>query len=431
MNNVRKNVQMNNRLLTMTLFLMVFYALWGFVFKFTIYGSQSITYSFLLLLFLISLFCVGKFGSGKLTKSGLAWLPFFVYTLAYLTFSLLFQASNFTLFIEWFACFFIVLTATNTPLLDYFPVKFIMWSGFFAIFGIAVQALLPSFYYSNIAGIFINEDTILGWVEHDFGLSGFTSQIAITARILIYGEIILLFMKDIILPKWMQNKFSFYLLVFLFVFCVLLTGKRLHFLVAVSLPFIIHFLSEKDSAKKNMILLITIILFIFIGELLIMNIEYFMQSSMFHRLAESYAMAQAGEDITSGRTEMYEAAWKAFHDSPIFGIGMENFSSYTGIDHYVHNTYLQTLCERGIVGIILFVLALYKSISNTIKLIKKVKIDKYLRFLKISLGIQIFYILYCFTGNEHYGAGLVMYFLAIAILVNIESLHVKYNNCIK
>lgn len=426
---IRKKMQTKNGLLTITLFLIVFYSLWGFIFRFTIYGSQSFLYGYLILIFLFSLINAGKAGLAKLTKSGVAWLPYFTYTLAYLTHTLLFQASNFTLFVEWSVCLFLILIAPRAPLLNHFPVKFILWSSFFAMIGIAVQALLPDFYNSRIAGLFVNEETILRWVDREFGFNGFTSQIAITARILLYGEIVLLFLRDTLLPKWLQSNTFFYLLITLFAFCVLLTGKRLHFLVAISLPFIVNILLETGIVKKSFKLMVIVLLIIALSNIFISNIDYFLQSSTLHRFAETYIMAQVGEDFTSGRTELYEAALKAFQDYPIFGIGLENYCSYTGMELYVHNTYLQVLCEQGLVGITLFIYAIFTSLYNTLKIIKREKIINNLRYLKISLGIQIFYIIYCFTGNELYGAGLIMYFLSIAILVRVESLNVRNQYC--
>lgn len=417
-----------NRLLTIVLFLIVFYALWGFIWRTTIYGSKSLQYVHLISMFVLSLLYIGKHNLGKFTNTCVAWAPYLAYSISYLTYTLLFQSSNFILFIEWYVCLYILLIATRSPLQNYIPVKFILWSGCFAIIGIIVQALLPGLYYSRIAGIFVTEESILRWGEGEYGLSGFTSQIAITARILIYGEIILLYMKDILLPKNLQKKAPFYFLVALFVFFVLLTGKRMLFGVAASLPFIVSMSLERMSRIKIIKLSTILLLIVFVGELFLSNIDYLIQTSMFRRLALTYVMAQGGEDITAGRIEFYKEAWDAFLDHPIFGIGLGEYSSYTGVEHYVHNTYLQVLCEQGIVGISFFVMAIFFSIKNTINLARRIKDKRSQWSLRVSLGIQIFYILYCITGNELSGAGLIMYFLSIAILVSVERVNIRKRN---
>lgn len=419
--------QSKNRLLTAILALIVFYALWGFVYRTTIYGSKSMQYVHLVLVFILSLYYVGSKGIGRFTNTSIAWSPYLAYSLLYLTFTLLFQSSNFILFVEFSICLLMILIATRTPLHNYVSVKFIFWSGVFAIIGIGVQVFMPGFYNSSIAGIFVSEESVLRWAENEYGLSGFTSQIAITARILIYGEIVLLYMKADLLPKRLQSNFCLYSIVVLFVFCVLLTGKRLPFLVAASLPFIVPFLAERNFAKRHVKLLFVILLVIIVGEIFVSNIDYFLQTSMFRRFAETYEGLQGGEDISSGRTELYVEAWKAFQDYPIFGIGLGQFGSYAGVEHYVHNTYLQVLCEQGVFGITFFVFGIFLSIKNTVRLLKTEKMINNLLLLKVSLGIQIFYILYCITGNELSGAGLIMYFLAIAILVSVERLSVRYS----
>ncbi len=425
MTNLTERNLSKNRLLTILLTLIVFYALWGFIYRTTIYVSKSFQYVHLILTLILSFFYVGRHGLTNLTKTGMGWTPYLVYSLAYLTYTLFFLSSNFILFIEYCVCMIMLIIAARTPLLYQVPVKFILWSGLFAILGIAVQVFLPDFYYSRISGIFISEDSILKWSERDYGLSGFTSQITITARIIIYGEIVILFLKDILLPKKLQKRITYYLLLASFIIGVLLTGKRLHFMVAASLPFIVPILLERMSEKKIFILLTILLLLIIAGELFISNIDNLMKISMFRRFALTYTMLQDGEDITSGRIEFYKKAWEAFLDYPIIGIGLGEYSTYAMVDHYVHNTYLQVLCEQGIVGFFFFVIAIFLSIRRTIDLIRKEGDKISLSYLKVSLGIQIFYILYCVTGNELSGAGLIMYFLSIAILVSVERLNVR------
>ena len=187
--------QRKNRLLTAILALIVFYGLWGFIYRTTIYGSKSLQYVHLVLIFVLSLCYIGRHNFGRFTSTVISWTPYLAYSLLYLTYTLLFQSSNFILFVEFSICLFMILIAARTPLHNYVPVKFILWSCVFAMIGIGVQAFLPGFYNSRIAGIFVSEESIIGWSEQDYGLCGFTSQIAITARILVYGEIVLLYMR--------------------------------------------------------------------------------------------------------------------------------------------------------------------------------------------------------------------------------------------
>ncbi len=67
----------------------------------------------------------------------------------------------------------------------------------------------------------------------------------------------------------------------------------------------------------------------------------------------------AGQDITSGRLELYTIAWKAFLENPLLGIGWDQFHTLIPAQFLalhgqevedVHCIYLQFLTETGIVG---------------------------------------------------------------------------------
>ena len=68
----------------------------------------------------------------------------------------------------------------------------------------------------------------------------------------------------------------------------------------------------------------------------------------------------SGQDITSGRSDLYVLAWNAFLDNPIFGIGWNQFQTQIpaeflaihgqGAVKNAHCVYLQFLTETGIVG---------------------------------------------------------------------------------
>lgn len=67
-----------------------------------------------------------------------------------------------------------------------------------------------------------------------------------------------------------------------------------------------------------------------------------------------------GQDITSGRSDLYALAWNAFLRNPIFGIGWDQFQTQIPLEFQaihgqgsvknVHCVYLQFLTETGIVG---------------------------------------------------------------------------------
>lgn len=142
-----------------------------------------------------------------------------------------------------------------------------------------------------------------------------------------------------------------------------------------------------------------------------------------------------GEDYASReRLMMWALALQTFFKHPILGVGFTKFRDlynfyifkggrYERLD--AHNVYFQMLCETGIIGTALYIVALIILFFATIRLIKYFKHikDENINFgLTFSLCIQIFYILYSLTGNCLYD--FVFYFYVFAMAIT-SSLYVK------
>ena len=104
-----------------------------------------------------------------------------------------------------------------------------------------------------------------------------------------------------------------------------------------------------------------------------------------------------GEDISTGRFDLYEIAYKAFSQSPIFGIGAGLFKEVTHAYTDVHNAYLQVLCEQGIIGLILFIFPLLNILIDSIQQLRiaSIRVMPYIvdvgcfGFYSISLALYI------------------------------------------
>lgn len=128
----------------------------------------------------------------------------------------------------------------------------------------------------------------------------------------------------------------------------------------------------------------------------------------------------SSDDITGGRMILYQLAIVMFHENPVFGCGWGSYqyradASVIGAiygrnsDMYAHNCYLQLLAETGIVGFVLFVGAIFLTLRAAVKVVKAIQADpdevpngEKMYFLATSLYVQIFFILYCLTGNPLY-----------------------------
>ena len=135
----------------------------------------------------------------------------------------------------------------------------------------------------------------------------------------------------------------------------------------------------------------------------------------------------------SGRTLLYDLAFRLYRQSPIVGVGWSRYREYTnGIfgaaytsTYDVHNVYIQLLCETGIIGLAFFIVAIIVIIVNGIKTYKSVLKANDLEstvILEFGLFSQLFFICYCMSGNPLYDyQHLSYYFFGVIICDAIMS----------
>lgn len=106
----------------------------------------------------------------------------------------------------------------------------------------------------------------------------------------------------------------------------------------------------------------------------------------------------AANEISGGRLALWEKAFALFKEKPVFGIGWEQFMNYNTYEHDVHNTYLQWLCEAGLVGFFLLMTPMmfmfFMTFKRTIWYRRKGK-DAPLSLKKmnyVSLSMQMFFL---------------------------------------
>ena len=159
----------------------------------------------------------------------------------------------------------------------------------------------------------------------------------------------------------------------------------------------------------------------------VQNIDIFIDVPVVNRFAKSYIGSQMGEDISTGRFDLYEIAYKAFSQSPIFGIGAGLFKEVTHAYTDVHNAYLQVLCEQGIIGLILFIFPLLNILIDSIQQLRIASI-RVMPYIECSVYLQIFYILYSFTGNTLVDVGCFgFYSISLALYIKSKTI-IRYEN---
>lgn len=240
---------------------------------------------------------------------------------------------------------------------------------------------------------------------------GFTSQVGYTSFYLsiVFGAVFCF--RNIIFKKLTVPLFICLL------FALILTGKRGPFLFLFLTLIIVYFL---ENPENNRFVKVAYILFIalFLYILLFFLLQYADIESLSRIYSAFYDLIKTGTIEDLGRQQLREHAWNVFEENPLVGIGWGNFiKSGTTRNTYVHNIYLQLLCECGILGFVYFVFFFVEQLIITIKKYNHLPIDGLERsWLLFSFFIQLYFLLYGFTGNPLYDIEeTILYFFSIGI----------------
>ena len=396
------------------LLIISFYALWGFLFTKTVFARTIFEYVFFLGAFGLFLLCVFLSRCTKVRKDAIIWIPYVLYSMM----GYLFR-ENVEYFIYWSICCILLLLASNCDIFKFIPYRFYLISGFIAIVGQGVQLLLPNIYTTRILPLFQNNDQISYWGS-GYGIAGFTYQLDTTAMIIVVAEAIFIYAYTF--NEKNRNTWRTYLFSGLLLCGIFLAGKRMLFLISILAPALIFLFTEKNSNRKIRRILFFIIAICSIGIIFMNNIEFFIGTRFFSRFATTFLNLSNHADITTGRGDLYELALDAFKNHPIIGIGVGNFISYTGSDTAVHNTYLQVLCEQGIIGFCAFVIPIIAFLVFNFRDLRNCNNSGKKFYLRISLFFQLVYALYALTENVNVNLyGFIMYFIGISIYISTTS----------
>ena len=224
-----------------------------------------------------------------------------------------------------------------------------------------------------------------------------------------------------------NNVRKFNLIGCLFCLCALLmSGKRM-FAILVVISFLVIYI--KSESKNKIQRLFAAIVIISVG---IVAMYYFIPSAreLFERILE---LSSDEQTLTSGRNVLWEKAIDIFKDNKIYGIGFGAFETYFG-DHFVirgisayltHNIYFGLLAETGIIGFTVYIVFMISTLIKTLRLsnaVRKAEDAKIKYVYTYSLLLQIWFVVYGFTGNGIYDADeTFFYFSAIAMMLAVKN----------
>lgn len=146
------------------------------------------------------------------------------------------------------------------------------------------------------------------------------------------------------------------------------------------------------------------------------------------------------DDLLSGRNVYYDICISKWKNKPILGNGWGYFSYYynnylydsyssTYVFQYIdaHNVFYQLLCETGIIGTSFVIGIIIYVFKLTLKLLKNNN-DTIVIF---SLCYQLFFILYCCSGNPLYDIQCYSIYFIITGIVLGKSIKAKVSHTLK
>ena len=404
-----------NKIFEISIQLLYIYIFWGINIQHMVFIKPIMVFAMAGLLFLLFLILWISITNFKIRKNSicLVWLPY----LLYICFGYLVNGDIEYLLYR-MICFFMITCAFYIPnFADYLPTKLIIINSVIAIIGILFQIVFMGQYNSIIASLFSNRSmiTYLGSVGY---FNGFFYQWELTAEAILYGIGIILYFKNN--NDTLKLKILRRLYLVLSVGCIFLTGKRMLSVLSIIVPVFVSWCGQKGLNKKIKFLMVCCILGV---SLLFVSSSGLLKNTQYQGLNK---VTEGIETILSGskiedttRSDLQNSAILLFKENPVFGCGVGRFIMESGSDTDVHNTYLQILCEQGVVGILLYLIPLILIFIKTIIRTRENTDDSYLKY---SLYIQTVYLLNSFTENAGLNlSGFIVYFIAIGILNRIES----------
>lgn len=287
---------------------------------------------------------------------------------------------------------------------------------------------MPDFYKETIVNLFPDTKSRLIAMYNNNCMPGMTSHYSTNGMFLATGFLMAFLFWMISKEKKKRKAF----IVFSFLCALLLTGKRAHLLFSVTAVYAVYWIVTMSTKGKNYInRFIKVAGIVLIGILIVFFVLPAIPALSTTLLRIQNSLVEG--DIDNGRFLIWDVAFGEFKKSPILGIGWKEFATTYGFAllrketaYDVHNVYLQLLCETGLFGFTLysvwFITLLQKGIKQVKEVVTDAKATQQEQFaICFALGYQIFFLLYCITGNPLYDKMTYFpYFLSCGITLYFE-----------
>ena len=217
-----------------------------------------------------------------------------------------------------------------------------------------------------------------------------------------------------------KKRRSDYLLFLISVAALLLSGKRAHTVFGLAALYLCYFAYNSNAKKSRLVKGIGVLL----GALTVFAVASYCVPALATVVFRFIDTAETG-DMSVGRVDVWLKAFSMFGKHSLVGIGWGQYVNQGGWFWNIHNIYIQLLVETGIIGFIIYCGWFLFHLVRTWSMYSKMRVnpEDYTNIdyclMNFSLAMQIFFILYGFTGNPLYDREMfVPYFIACAISVN-------------
>ena len=198
---------------------------------------------------------------------------------------------------------------------------------------------------------------------------------------------------------------------------IILTSKRAHFLFTVTAFCVVYFVANPRQTLGRGFKLFAAVL---VGALALYLMSFHVSAI---RMLLMRFMTAGNDSQTRTRFKMWALALDLFRKHPVMGIGWGGYKQVYAVELYQdwqsagakylnsHNTYLQLLCETGVVGFLIYIWAALGTLITTSKALRhRRSMEAWRRkALYVSVVSQVFVLLYNFTGNTLYDYTIFMY----------------------
>lgn len=317
--------------------------------------------------------------------------------------------------------FFLMLILQSSDKWIKIPYKIVNFFTLEHVIGTYFVFLFPSLYKTLFLPIFKSSSGYADLINqiHVNMNAGFTGNYGSNSNYLTLGFIVL-FSKCIAKKKFKKTDLIMLSVILLAIF---MTGKRGPLVFGI-ITIIVEYLFTNKSKIPNKLFKLSVG-GIIAGTLLVIVSNFVPSIALVcDRLFNS-------KDILNGREQLYNYALKLFNEHTFFGIGWGNFKYYYSAYYNfaqllnVHNVYLQLLCETGIVGTIIILFYMIKSVLKSYKMQKQEVYSNYREELIISFAIQLFVILIGVSSTPLYGIELLYIYIISCVIPFAISLNKK------